>query len=171
MYLHHCRCFQEHVRMLLQSLRSLSTAPVGARSIWYCLDVLVRATGVSGRFAYGFWTELHFADVSNVTHCKNKRHGIIAAPGAVCNVNCRVWFTFREYEVLSDLSETFGIPGVRGESGVTGSSGSGFDRRKLVAVECSLSPLWQSRFAGSKLLVVDPASLGASWKRCNRLRW
>ena len=49
-----------------------------------------------------------------------------------------------------------------GGSGITGSSGeSGFAWSKLVAVECSLSSLCQSGFAGCKLLVVDLASLGA----------
>jgi len=48
--------------MLLQSLRALCKAPGGAGSIWKYLEALVRATGVSGRFAYGFRTELHFAD-------------------------------------------------------------------------------------------------------------
>jgi len=49
--------------MLLQSLRALCKAPGGAGSIWKYLEALARATGVSGRFAYGFRTELHFADV------------------------------------------------------------------------------------------------------------
>jgi len=49
--------------MLLQSLRALCKAPGGAGSIWKYLEAQVRATGVSGRFAYGFWTKLHFADV------------------------------------------------------------------------------------------------------------
>jgi len=48
--------------MILQSLRALCKAPGEAGSIWKYLEVLVRATGVSGRFAYGFRTELHFAD-------------------------------------------------------------------------------------------------------------
>jgi hypothetical protein len=71
----------------------------------------------------------------------------------------------------------------RGEISFPGSSGFGFAGSKLVAVECSLSPLWQTGFAGSKLvagefwlwplwqsgstgsklLAVDLASLGASW--------
>jgi hypothetical protein len=50
--------------MLLQSLRVLCKAPGGARSIWKYLKALTRATGVSGRFALGFRTELHFADAS-----------------------------------------------------------------------------------------------------------
>jgi len=49
----------------------------------------------------------------------------------------------------------------RGETSFAGSSGSGFAGRKLVEVEWSLSPLWQSGFAESKLVVVDLASLVA----------
>jgi hypothetical protein len=48
--------------MLLQYLRALSKAAGGAGSIWKYIKALARATGVSGRFAYGFRTELHFAD-------------------------------------------------------------------------------------------------------------
>jgi len=47
--------------MLLQSLKALCKAPGGACSIRKYLEVLARATRVSGRFVYGFWTELHFA--------------------------------------------------------------------------------------------------------------
>jgi len=63
--------------MLLQSLRALCNAPGGAGSIWKYLEALVRATGVSGRFAYRFRSELHFADVvplifmSDGTHFSN----------------------------------------------------------------------------------------------------
>jgi hypothetical protein len=49
--------------MLLHSLRALCKAPGGVGSIWKYLEALTRATGVSGRFAYSFRTELHFADV------------------------------------------------------------------------------------------------------------
>jgi hypothetical protein len=63
MHLHHCRCFQEHVKMLLQNLRALSKAPGRAGSISKYFEALARATRVSGRFAYGLQTELHFADV------------------------------------------------------------------------------------------------------------
>jgi len=49
--------------MLLQSLRALCKAPGGPGSIWKYLEALVRATRVSGRFACGFRTDLHFADV------------------------------------------------------------------------------------------------------------
>jgi len=49
--------------MLLQSLRAHCKAPGGAGSICKYLEALARAIGVSGRFAYGFRTELHFADV------------------------------------------------------------------------------------------------------------
>ena len=49
--------------MLLQSLRALCFAPGGPVSIWNYLGAPVRSTGVSGRFACGFQTDLHFADV------------------------------------------------------------------------------------------------------------
>jgi hypothetical protein len=62
MHLHNCRCFQEHLRMLFQSLRALCLAPGGPGSIWNHLGAPVRSTGVSGRFACGFRTDLHFAD-------------------------------------------------------------------------------------------------------------
>ena len=48
--------------MLWQSLRALCLAPGGLGSIWNYLGAPVRATGVSGRFACGFRTDLHFAD-------------------------------------------------------------------------------------------------------------
>jgi hypothetical protein len=49
--------------MLLQSLSALCKAPGGAGSIWEYLEAVMRAARVSGRFAYGFRTKLHFADV------------------------------------------------------------------------------------------------------------
>jgi hypothetical protein len=48
--------------MLLHSLRALCKAPGGVGSMRKYLEALARATGVSGRFAYSFRTELHFAD-------------------------------------------------------------------------------------------------------------
>ena len=48
--------------MLLQSMRVLCKAPGGAASSWKYLEALVRASGVSGRCAYGFRTDLHVAD-------------------------------------------------------------------------------------------------------------
>jgi hypothetical protein len=48
--------------MLFHSLRAFCKAPGGAGSIWKYLEALARVTGVSERFAYGFRTELHFAD-------------------------------------------------------------------------------------------------------------
>jgi len=62
MYLHNCRCFQQHLKMLLQSLSAHCKAPGEPGSIWKYLEVLVRATGVSVKFAWGIWTDLHFAD-------------------------------------------------------------------------------------------------------------
>ena len=64
MHLHNSRCFQEHLRMLFQSLRALCLAPGGSGSVWKYLEAQVRSPGVSGRIACGFRTELHFADVS-----------------------------------------------------------------------------------------------------------
>jgi len=63
MHLHNCRCIQEHVRMLLQSLRALWQALGRPGNVWKYLEALGRATGVSGRFACGFWTNLHFSGV------------------------------------------------------------------------------------------------------------
>jgi hypothetical protein len=60
-HLHHYRCCEEYVRMLLQSLRPLWKAPGGAGSTWEYLEAVVRTTRGSGRFAYGFQTELHLA--------------------------------------------------------------------------------------------------------------
>ena len=52
--------------MLLQSLRAHCKAPGGAGSIWKYLEALVRAAGVSRRFASGFRTNLHSADARSV---------------------------------------------------------------------------------------------------------
>jgi hypothetical protein len=62
MHLHNIRCFQEHLRMLLQYLRALSLASGGPGSVWNYLGAPVRLAGVSRRFACGFRTDLHFAD-------------------------------------------------------------------------------------------------------------
>jgi len=64
MPLHNCRCFQEHLGMLLQSLRALCLALGGPVSIWKYSGALVRTTGVSGRFVCDFRTDLHFADAT-----------------------------------------------------------------------------------------------------------
>jgi len=48
--------------MLLQSLIALCFAPGRPGNIWNYLGAPVRATGVSGRFACGFRTDLHLAD-------------------------------------------------------------------------------------------------------------
>jgi len=62
MHLPNCRCFQEHLMILLQSLKALCKDPADPGGIWKYLEVLVRVTAVSGRFAYGFRTNLNFAD-------------------------------------------------------------------------------------------------------------
>jgi hypothetical protein len=62
MHRHNCRCFQQHLWMLLQCLRALCFAPGGVGSIWKYSKALVRATGVSQRCAYRFRTDLHLPD-------------------------------------------------------------------------------------------------------------
>jgi len=59
--------------MLFQSLRALCLAPGGPGSIWNHLGVPVRSTGVSGRFACGFRTDLHFADGAPCTLATDSR--------------------------------------------------------------------------------------------------
>jgi len=49
--------------MLLQSVSALCLDPGGLGSIQKYLGAPVRDTEVSGRFACGFQTDLHFADV------------------------------------------------------------------------------------------------------------
>jgi len=65
--------------MLLQSLRALCKAPGGPGSIWKYLEALVMATGVSGRFACGFRTDLHFADEGTkyVKEIENEGDGLL----------------------------------------------------------------------------------------------
>jgi len=58
------RCFDEHPRMFLHTLRELRFAPGWSGSIWKYLGALVRSTGVSGRFGCGFWTNLHLANAA-----------------------------------------------------------------------------------------------------------
>ena len=62
MHLHNCRCFQEHLRMLWQSLRAHCLAPEGPGSIWNYVGAPVRSTRVSSRFGCGFRTDLHLPD-------------------------------------------------------------------------------------------------------------
>jgi hypothetical protein len=62
MNIHNCRCYVEHLRMLLQSLRTVSLAPGGSGSIKKHLQALVRLPRLSGRIACCFWTDLHIAD-------------------------------------------------------------------------------------------------------------
>jgi len=65
-HLHYCRCIQEDLRILLQHLRSMCLTSEGSGRDRNPLDVPARSTGVPGRFACGFWTILHFADVCTV---------------------------------------------------------------------------------------------------------
>jgi hypothetical protein len=61
MCLHNCRCFLEHLRMLLMSFRAIWFPTERSRSNWKYLEALVRFTRVSGRFGWGYRTDLHFA--------------------------------------------------------------------------------------------------------------
>jgi len=63
MHLPNCRCFQEHLRMRLQSLRALRFAPVGSGCIKEYFEALVWSPGVSARIVCCFRTNFHFADV------------------------------------------------------------------------------------------------------------
>jgi len=67
MHLHNSRCFQEHLRMLLHSLRPLCLSPGGSGSIWKYFEALVRGPRVSGRIACCVRTDLHFADATTTT--------------------------------------------------------------------------------------------------------
>jgi hypothetical protein len=61
---YHCTCFQEHVEMVLHSLRPFCKDTGWAGSMWKYLKALARANGVSERFAYSFLPELHFLSLT-----------------------------------------------------------------------------------------------------------
>jgi len=46
-------------------MKVLYKAPEGAGSSWKYFEVLLRNNGVSGRFACGFWIDLHFAVIDS----------------------------------------------------------------------------------------------------------
>jgi len=62
-HLHYSISFQGYLRMLLQSLRVLCKTQRGPGGIWKFLEALLKATGVSERLTYTFWTDVHFAHV------------------------------------------------------------------------------------------------------------
>jgi len=62
MYFHICSSFQEHLRILLQSLRAYSLAPGGPGGIWKYLEAQVRLTGESGRFVCGLPMYVHCSE-------------------------------------------------------------------------------------------------------------
>jgi len=91
--------------MLLQSLRALCLAPGGPGSIWKNLEALVRATGVSGRCACGFRTDLHFADVKDSAQGRDEcEYAYPAGKVMISGLSAP--------EVL--LVEAGGVPGVGG---------------------------------------------------------
>ena len=63
MHLSPFRCFRQHLKILLQSLRALCLAPGGPGSIYKYLVVRVMSNRVSGRILFLFETNLHFADI------------------------------------------------------------------------------------------------------------
>jgi hypothetical protein len=75
--------------MLWQSLRALFLAPGGPGSIWKYIGVPMRCTGVSMRFACGFQTDLHCADVVkfNIITRINNRWNI---DGCIQIVVCKI---------------------------------------------------------------------------------
>jgi hypothetical protein len=70
MHLQNCRSFHEHQRMLLQSVRALCIAQEWPGSIWNFLEALVMSTRVSGRFDWGFQTDLDFGDGISPVVCR-----------------------------------------------------------------------------------------------------
>jgi hypothetical protein len=73
--------------MLMQSPRAPCVAASGPGSIWNYLGAPVRSAGVSGRFACGFRTDLHFADVPhNPSILPTLRPGLFRLPGECLGV-------------------------------------------------------------------------------------
>jgi len=62
MHLHNRRCFQEHLRMPLQSLRVVCSATAGPTSISKYWKVLIMSTEVPGWFVCGILKHVHFTD-------------------------------------------------------------------------------------------------------------
>jgi len=63
MYFHNSRCFQEHLRMPLQSLKALFLASGRHWSISKYLGAWLRSTNVTERYGCGFQIDLHSAEV------------------------------------------------------------------------------------------------------------
>ena len=64
---YNCSCFQEHLRVILKSLRAVCKAPRVPGSSWILFEALVRSTRVSGRIHCTCWADLHLAD--SVSQC------------------------------------------------------------------------------------------------------
>jgi len=63
-HLRNCRCCQEQLKMLLQSVTALGLVQGGSESIWMYVEELVRSTRVAGSLACGFWIDLHLANTA-----------------------------------------------------------------------------------------------------------
>jgi len=61
-YLYNCKCFEDHLRLLLQSLKEICLAAERLWSIGKYLKALVVSTGLSWRLTCGFRTDLDFAE-------------------------------------------------------------------------------------------------------------
>ena len=61
-HIHNCRCFQEHLRMLLESLGALYFTAGGPGSICNYMGALEMLTRVPARSGCGFQTNLQLAD-------------------------------------------------------------------------------------------------------------
>jgi len=59
MHLHNCMCFQERLRLLMQSLRVLHKAPGRPGRICKEMEAQMTATGVFRMYACGFLTDLY----------------------------------------------------------------------------------------------------------------
>lgn len=71
-WMHHydCRCFQQHLTIVFQSLRTQCWTEGGSGSVCKYLEALVSSPWVSGRCACGLRTEFQCADV----HCVHEVH-------------------------------------------------------------------------------------------------
>jgi len=89
MHLYHCRSFQEDLRLLMHRLRAQCFAPESPGSIRKYREAQVRSTSVSGRFAYGFRTNLNLAvekeSVNSVT-VESAGFGV-----SLCHGSCMSW--------------------------------------------------------------------------------
>jgi len=101
MHLHHCRCFLQHLRKVLQNLRALCLPAEGPGSIWKYLGAQGGSTRVSGRLAWGFQTNVHFADdTSLLQSCLRCM--------LYCNIFLGQWYTIEIDHYVGHREAVFG---------------------------------------------------------------